>query len=214
MSSPIRLVLLNDYELVIAGLRRMLEPFSARVRVVETVVGGEAVDGPADIALFDTFGRTDTGVDRLRALVADDRIGHVVVFSTSMPTTVIDQLMDMGVSGCLSKSLSAVDLVRSLERIHGGEVVVATRSGTGSPNLTPRNSKLSYREAEVLALLSQGLRNRAIANALYVGEETVKSHLKSIYRKLGVSSRGEAIAAALRDPGFGAPQDHGGAAPD
>lgn len=80
------------------------------------------------------------------------------------------------------------------------------RSSGGPSDFSSPNLKLSYRESEVLALLSQGLRNRAIAKALYVGEETVKSHLKSIYRKLGVSSRGEAIAVAFREPSFAEPK--------
>ena len=87
-----------------------------------------------------------------------------------------------------------------------GEVTIAMRSSGGPSDFSSPNLKLSYRESEVLALLSQGLRNRAIAKALYVGEETVKSHLKSIYRKLGVSSRGEAIAVAFREPSFAEPK--------
>lgn len=79
------------------------------------------------------------------------------------------------------------------------------RGGSGPPGFAS-NLGLSYRESEVLALLSQGLRNQAIARALNVGDETVKSHLKSIYRKLGLSSRGEAIARALRDPSFAEPE--------
>lgn len=58
---------------------------------------------------------------------------------------------------------------------------------------------LTDREHDVLRLLAAGLRNRSIADELYIGSETVKSHLKSIYRKLGVSSRGEAAAMVLRD---------------
>lgn len=206
MTEPIKIAVLNDYELVVAGIRRMLEPYASRVRVVETVVGSAEVDHEVDIALYDTFGRADVGIDRLASMVASPRIGHVVIYTTSMPAETTQQLLDLGVSGCLSKSLSAIDLVRSLERVHRGEVTIAMRSSGGPSDFTSPDLKLSYRESEVLALLSQGLRNRAIAKALYVGEETVKSHLKSIYRKLGVSSRGEAIAVAFRDPSFAEPK--------
>ncbi len=206
MTEPIKIAILNDYELVVAGIRRMLEPHAGRVKVVETVVGSADVDHEVDIALYDTFGRADVGVDRISALVANPRIGHVVIYTTSMPADATRQLLELGVSGCLSKSLSAIDLVRSLERVHRGEVTIAMRSSGGPSDFSSPNLKLSYRESEVLALLSQGLRNRAIAKALYVGEETVKSHLKSIYRKLGVSSRGEAIAVAFREPSFSEPK--------
>lgn len=87
--------------------------------------------------------------------------------------------------------------------MHGNDRPTAT-SGTTNEADTATNPTakrpLSRREQEVLSLLSLGLRNRAIAEKLYVGEETVKSHLKNIYRKLGVSNRGEAIAAAFNDP--------------
>lgn len=208
MTTPIEIALLNDYELVVAGIRRMLEPYSSRVVVVETVVGSADVDQRADIALYDTFGRAQLGTDRIAQLVAAPNIGSVVVYTSSMPADTVESLLGMGVSGCLSKSLSAIDLVRSLERVHRGEITVAMRSSGGPSDFSSPNNKLSYRESEVLALLSQGLRNRAIAKALFVGEETVKSHLKSIYRKLGVSSRGEAIAVAFRDPNFAEPKPH------
>jgi DNA-binding NarL/FixJ family response regulator len=206
MTEPIKIAILNDYELVVAGIRRMLEPYGARVKVVETVVGSAEIDRDVDVALYDTFGRVDVGVNRLSSLVANPHVGHVVVYTTSMPAEATRQLLELGVSGCLSKSLSAIDLVRSLERVNRGEVTIAMRSSGGPSDFSSPDLKLSYRESEVLALLSQGLRNRAIAKALYVGEETVKSHLKSIYRKLGVSSRGEAIAVAFRDPSFAEPK--------
>lgn len=206
MSEPITIAILNDYELVVAGVRGMLEPYADRVRVVETVVGTSDVDRDVDIALYDTFGRVDVGKDRLTSLVANPHVGRVVIYTTSMPPEFIPELFDLGASACLSKSLPAPDLVRLLERVNEGEETVAMRNNGGSAHFVPADLKLSYRESEVLALLSQGLRNRAIAKSLYVGEETVKSHLKSIYRKLGVSTRGEAIAAAFRHPSFAEPK--------
>jgi len=210
MSTPIRLAVVNDYELVVAGVRRMLEPYDGRIRVVETVVGDDDVVHDVDVALYDTFGRADVGQERLRSLIESPRIGRVVIYTSSMPAETTRELIELGVSGCLSKSLSAIDLVRSVERVARGEITIAMRSNGGPSDFSSPDLKLSYRESEVLALLSQGLRNRAIAASLYVGEETVKSHLKSIYRKLGVSSRGEAIAVAFRNPGFAAPQRFAG----
>jgi DNA-binding NarL/FixJ family response regulator len=204
-TSPVRVVLVNDYELVVAGIRSMLEPYADRVCVVDTVVGSAELDQSADIALYDTFGRPDLGLDRIRALIAQPGAGHVVIYTSSLPPDTTYRLLDMGVAGCLSKSLTAVDLVRALERIQDGEVVVAMRNSGGSSDFPRADQGLSYRESEVLALLSQGLRNRAIATALYVGEETIKTHLKSVYRKLGVSNRGEAISLALRTPAYRQP---------
>src|SRR5437868_2349657 len=180
----------------------MLEPYADRVVVTEAVVGAAAIDRPCDVALYDTFGRTGLGLDRIVALIDDEKVGKVAVYTATMPADTTDRLLDLGVRGCLSKSLTSMELVRALEKIQSGEIVVTMRGSGGPSDFSLTGLNLSYRETEVLVLLSQGLRNRAIANALYVGEETVKSHLKSIYRKLGVSSRGEAIALALRDGNF------------
>ena len=201
-TSPVRIALLDDYELIVAGVQRMLEPFAERVKVVETLAGSATVDQPVDIALYDTFGRADLGVDCIAELVANPDVGNVVVYTSSMPPDRIDELVELGVSGCLSKALSSTDLVRCLENIHDGRLVIAMRATGGPADFMGMGLGLTYREAEVVALLSQGLRNRAIAGALFIGDETVKSHLKSVYRKMGVATRGEAISVALRGSNF------------
>lgn len=205
MPEPISIAILNDYRLAIAEVGRLLDPYVQRVHTVAVVTRSEPIGVDADIALYDTFGEVRLDAERISALVADPSVGGVAVYASSVATETVPHLLELGVTGCLAKSLSAIDLVRSLERIHRGEVTVAMRGGSGPPGFSS-NLGLSYRESEVLALLSQGLRNQAIAQALSVGDETVKSHLKSIYRKLGLSSRGEAIARALRDPSFAEPE--------
>ena len=206
MTEPIKIAILNDYELVVAGIRRMLEPHAGRVKVVETVVGSADVDHEVDIALYDTFGRADVGVDRISALVANPRIGHVVIYTTSMPADATRQLLELGVSGCLSKSLSAERLVDELELIATGEQRISSFEDLANPvvvaNAPGARWGLTYRESEVLALLCLGMRNKEIAATLYVGGETVKSHLASIFRKMKVASRAEAISTAVRTGGF------------
>ncbi len=205
MAEPISIAILNDYRLAVAEAGRRLHPYAERVRTVAVATGSEPIGVAVDIAVYDTFGKVRLDVARISELVADSSVGRVAVYASSLAANTVPRLLDVGVAGCLAKSLSPVDLVRSLERVHRGEVTVAMRGGSGPPGFAS-NLGLSYRESEVLALLSQGLRNQAIARALNVGDETVKSHLKSIYRKLGLSSRGEAIARALRDPSFAEPE--------
>jgi DNA-binding NarL/FixJ family response regulator len=114
-----------------------------------------------------------------------------------------------GGRGYMLKKVSPEEIVRVLQAVREGEVVVdpalggrialraaAARGGSDWPGarlgLTPR-------EGEVLAHLIKGLDNRAIAAALYISEDTVKSHVKAIFRKLGVRDRAQAIAVALRE---------------
>jgi DNA-binding NarL/FixJ family response regulator len=108
--------------------------------------------------------------------------------------------------------LTSAQLADHLVRVHEGEVVVdpamATRiamraAHLGGGRIWPGSQLgLSQRESEVLSLLVDGLSNRMIATQLVVGEETVKTHLRSIYRKLGVNDRAQAIAAAIRQGMF------------
>ncbi len=119
------------------------------------------------------------------------------------------QALRAGAAGYLLKQVDAPDLVRHLERVVAGEVVVdpalAGRVARSAARLEAgefwpgAHLGLTQRESEVLALIVAGLSNRAIAAKLVVGEETVKSHARGIYRKLEVTDRAGAVAVALRE---------------
>jgi DNA-binding NarL/FixJ family response regulator len=207
--SPIRVAVLNDYELVVMGVGSMLGAFPDRVEVVEFDLVDEIPQRQVDVALFDTYGRTDRGEERIRKLVADPRVGAVVVYTHSLPPAEVSHLLELGVRGCLSKSLTAAELVGDIEGVALGEQRVSSFPDQLPDDVTPPNPGeewgLSYRESEVLALLTEGLRNKDIAAALFIGTETVKSHLASIFDKMRVSSRSEAVAVALRAGAFAQP---------
>ena len=158
----------------------------------------------ADVVLLDSPMQGSSGLD----LLAEKPPVPVVVFADDADERRLFEALRRGASGYLLKSLSAAQLVDHLARARTGEVVVdpalasrvALRSvydGTGEA-WPGRQLGLSQRESEVLALLADGLSNRLIASELIVGEETVKTHLRNIYRKLGVTDRAQAIAIAIR----------------
>jgi DNA-binding NarL/FixJ family response regulator len=198
---PVRVALANDYEIVVAGLSAMLAPYADRVRVDDVFVGRiePRREREIDVLLFDTYGRNELGFDALGGLVDDPSVHHVAVFTWEAREPLVDRALEAGVTGWLSKAMSAADLVDSLERVARGERVIvrnaarAPRTGGAWPG---RTAALTERESEVLGLLAKGLRNADIAQAMFLSPETVKFHLRHLYRKLGVSSRGEAIAFA------------------
>ncbi len=198
----IRVALVNDYELVVRGIERMLQPFQDRVRVVELDVR----DNPrqsVDIALFDTYGHAHLGLGRVASLIRDPHVKYVAMYTWAVSPDQIDQIKAAGVQGVLAKSMSADALVSALLQIASGHAFFSAGFRRAKTQCWPGSDfGLTARESEVAALLAEGLRNKEISAALWVSENTVKTHLKSIFQKAGVTSRGEAIVRLTRDPGF------------
>jgi DNA-binding NarL/FixJ family response regulator len=202
----IRVALVNDHEIVVRGLAGMLAPYADRLQVVELTTS-RGVKQPVDIALFDTYGRPGLGLVKLAGLVADPDAQHVAVFTAAASGALAQRALEVGATGFLPKSLTAAQLVECLVRVGRGETVVIsepvprTRRQVGV-SWPGQGSGLTERESELLALVALGLRNDEIAQALFVSGNTVKSHLKSVFRKLEVRNRTEAIAAVAADPSF------------
>lgn len=187
--TPLRVALVNDFEVVARGLESMLRPHSDRIQVVEVEVGGPPTV-PCDIALLDTFGGRRQALERARLIVEQGIARFVVLYTWDAHEEFLDAAREVGVAGVLLKSSSARELVEGLERIATGEPI-GLHDGHGINNLTPR-------EREVLAMLGLGLSNREIATALYLGVETVRTYVRRIYQKLGVSNRTQAALQVQR----------------
>ena len=186
------MALVNDYQIIVDGLREMLRPFSGRVSVVETV-RGDTPDGPADIALFDTFAGRRHALGRVREMLADGDIAKVVLYTWDAPAAFLDDVTALQVDGVIMKSETGERLVEALERIHRGE---PTDLDPGADPTPP--TVLTEREREVLALIARGAPNREIARELYLSIDTVKTHVRNVFRKLDVPNRTLAALAADR----------------
>ena len=214
MAAPVRVVLVDDHEMILAGLQAMLSGFTGRVRVV-----GQASD-PAeatrlvtslrpDIVLLDVRLGPHSGLDLCRSLCERAEKSRVVFLSVYDDEQYVFEALRAGAAGYLLKRVDGLELVRRLEEVAGGETVVdptlAGRMAASVARLNRgefwpgANRGLTQRESEVLSLLVSGLSNKAIAARLVLSEETVKSHLRALYRKLEVTDRSAAIAVALRE---------------
>ena len=194
---PVRIAIVNDYEIVVAGVAAMLSPFADRVHIVE-LDAGEPVVSDVDVALYDTFGQVQGADIDLDALVRHGRT-KVAVFSWNLQPELVERAMDRGAHGYLSKALTAEEIVEGLEAIHRGEVVRATRpldegdeEDTG--DWPGRGLGLTQRESEVLALITQGFTNQEIADRAYISINSVKTYVRTAYRKIGVSRRAQAVS--------------------
>ena len=125
-------------------------------------------------------------------LVENPRARRVVVYTWNFHPDLVEQRPPQGVHGYLSKTLPARDLVAALEAVHAGEIVVSeapararTRHGLDWPG---RGEGLTDRESEILALITQGMSNAEVAALTYLSPNTVKSYIRTLYRKIGVAA--------------------------
>lgn len=210
LAAPVICVaLVNDYEVVVRGLAHMFAGYGDRVRVVELDVNttpGQQVD----ITLYDTFASPVYGDEQLAQIIANPRSGRVVIYSWDLLPGLIEGGLPVGVSGFVPKSATSSDLVTALVRVHAGEDVIIEPAPTPAgpqpsedsaevrPPWPGHDVGLSHREAEVLALIAQGLSNQDIADQCYLSPNTIKSYIRSAYRRIGVDTRSQAVIWALR----------------
>lgn len=191
----IRLALVDDYELVLTGLAHMFDQYRERLVVAEIDITEGVVD-QVDIALYDTFAQPEADHDDLDVLVTNPHVRRVAVYTWNFHDELIESAMNKGASGYLSKTLTAMELVHALEAIHAGETVISPAPKQRSPtglDWPGRCEGLTDREAEVLALITQGKSNAEIAQLTFLSMNSIKTYIRSTYRKIGVSSRTQAV---------------------
>lgn len=191
---PVRLALSNDYEVVLRGLAAMLAVHSDRVQVVE-ITGATRMATDVDVILFDTFGRMPADDEKLTQIVAANDAAVVVYSWHTYPE---EAGLARGAAGYLHKGLSAEELVDAIVAIHEHRPVAARRPAEETMAAWPgQEHGLSARESEVIAFLAQGMTNDEIAQRSYLSVNTVKTYLRTAYRKIGAQRRSQAVAWAL-----------------
>ena len=206
---PITVTLVDDYDVVLIGLAHMFDRYRDRIVVSEINANADLQDD-IDIVMYDSFAQPESDHDEIQALVENPLAEKVVVYTWNFQPELIENALAQGVTGYLSKTLAARDLVAALEAVHAGETVVSTPPKRASSNSgldwPGRNEGITDRESEILALITQGKSNADVAMLTYLSPNTVKSYIRSIYRKIEVSSRTQAVLWGL-DHGF-APDHH------
>jgi NarL family two-component system response regulator LiaR len=193
VNAVIRLAIVDDYAVVIAGVAAFLA--DERIDVVETGASLPVVTD-VDIVLYDTFGQIQgDGLD-LEDFVRDSG-AKVVIYSWNLQPDLVERAVAGGASGYLSKVLTGPEIIAALERIMNGEIVILAgdheTSVGGVGDWPGRSAGLSPREAEVIALITQGLSNQEIADRAYLSINSVKTYIRSAYRKIGVQRRTQAV---------------------
>ena len=193
---PVRVALVDDHAIVVRGLAAMLADHADRVQVVELDSLRDPPDD-VDVVLKDAFGM----VDDLREFVVATT-APVVVFAFATDPGVVRAALDLGVAGYVFKGVSEETLVTALERVRRGEQVIELDSAAAREQVMGdwpgRRHGLSDREAEILTLICRGMSNNQIAQQLYLSINSVKTYIRTAYRKIGAESRSQAVIWGLR----------------
>lgn len=193
------MAIVDDYAVVVAGVASFLA--DERITVIETGAS-RSVISDVDVVLYDTFAQVQgRGLD-LEDYVRDSG-AKVVVYSWNLEPGMVRQAVAAGACGYLSKVLTGPQVVAALERVVAGEIVILPgdheTSADAEGDWPGRPAGLSPREAEMLALICQGLSNREIAERAFLTLNTVKTYVRSAYRKIGVPTRSQAVIWGLRN---------------
>jgi DNA-binding NarL/FixJ family response regulator len=202
----IRIVIADDHAVVRAGLAQLLGTFPDVELVGTAADGAEAVALSAerrpDVVLMDLEMPVLDGIAATARIRAAQPEVAVVVLTSFSDRERILRALDAGAAGYLLKDAEPDELGRAIHAAARGEApldpraaraLLSSRAATGAP------APLSEREREVLAMVAEGLPNKVIARRLSISEKTVKAHLTSVFRQIGVTDRTQAALWAQRN---------------
>ena len=199
-SAPIRILIVDDHPVVLAGLVSMLGTQSG-IEVVGAAQSGEdalniLARTPTDLVLLDLRMPGMSGIDTLQAFRRAKISARTIVLTSFETDENIYGAVQAGAQGYLLKDTPQASMVEAIRTVHSGRRYLP-------PNIAARlaermmRTNLTYRELEVLNMLSRGLTNKEIGTVLQISGNTVRNHVNSIIEKLEVSDRTEAATTAI-----------------
>jgi DNA-binding NarL/FixJ family response regulator len=199
--NPIRLLIVDDHPAFRAGLAALCESEPDMTVVAEAGDGSEALSvfrrEKPDIVLMDVRLPGLSGVETILAIRAEFPEARVIVITTYDCDEDLYRAIQSGAQSYLLKDMSKGEIIGNIRAVHSGQHQLAPHLAEQLAKRMKRKD-LSQREMEVLQFLVKGRSNKEIAAALFLSEETVKIHLKTLYAKLAVQDRTEAAISAIR----------------
>lgn len=203
----IRVLLVDDHPIVLQGLQHLFD------RQADFEVVASCPDAPAaltvlraqrpDVLVLDLRMPGMSGLDLLRTLAAENLACRVVLLTAAVTPEQVQEAMKLGAAGLVLKESPPEALLECVRRVHQGEQWIDRETVTSAAHTLDRDvaakdpaHPLTPREIEIVRMVAQGLRNRAISERLAISEGTVKVHLHNIYEKFGVDGRLELLLAA------------------
>lgn len=212
----IKILLVDDHNLVREGFAKMLELEEDFIVVGQAASADEALikarELKPDIILMDIKLQGINGIEATRMIKAELSDTEVIILSMYDEEEYVRESVKAGATGYVLKDISQEELIRNIKVVHhGGSYIQPSLArkvlqdlasmGKSKSHTSAREStirELSDREVEVLQHVADGKSNKEVAAALTISEKTVKAHLRSIFRKLEVGDRAQAVATAMR----------------
>lgn len=208
-NEPIRVMLVDDHDMVRRGLAAFLQIKPDLQLVGEARDGAEAVKLCAqlkpDVILMDLIMPEMDGATATKEIKESWPEVNIIALTSFQEKNLVREVLEAGAIGYLLKNVTVDELAAAVRSANAGQTTLAPEAVQALLQAAPEEQnpkshfQLTDREMEVLTLLVEGLNNREIAERLYVSRATAKAHVSHILRKLDVSNRAEAVALALRD---------------
>lgn len=212
MSNAIKVLLVDDHDIVRIGVRSFLCSFDDIEVVGEAANGQEAVDMTAgvspDIILMDMLMPVMDGIQAIREIRDRKLPGRIIALTSFATDDKLFPAIKAGAMGYMLKDSTPDELLDAIRRVHRGEPSLAPDiarkvlfelSQPGEDAETPTPDPLTPRELDTLKLVAKGKSNKVIAEEMFVSEATVRTHMTSILSKLHLANRVEATLYALRE---------------
>jgi len=212
-SSPIRILIVDDHLVVRAGLHMLIDNHPGMTVVAMASNRAEAMELAAstspNLILLDLDLGGENAINFIAQLRETTPSARILVLTGVRDTDAHRQAVQLGAMGVVLKEHAPDVLIKAIEKVHAGEIwldrptlgrILREMSHRDEKEIDPEVAKigsLTQREREVVALIAEGLKNKQIAQRLFISETTVTHHLSSIYSKLGVSDRLELVIYAF-----------------
>lgn len=210
---PIRLMIVDDHKLMREGLKMILSEAKDIIVVAEAADGEDAIkkarNHNPDVILLDIIMPKIDGIETLRRMKDFGIGGKIIILSGQVGKKHILDSIKLGASGYITKDSDISRLISVIRDVHNGYTYLEPKLGNLlKQHIEDHNvddidvdkiESLSKREYEILVLVAKGYSNKQIANELYISEKTVKNHITSMFKKLEVDDRVQAVIFAYKN---------------
>ncbi len=200
-TKSIRVLVVDDHPMLRHGIASLLQSEPDLILAGEAATGGDAIERfralRPDVTLMDLQLPDMEGTEAIRRIREEFPLARVIVLTTYSGDVQVLRALKSGAAGYLLKSALRSDLLDAIRTVHAGgrklppDIAMKIAEHAG-------DDVLSGREVEILRLVATGRTNKQIADKLLIAEETVKTHVKNVLSKLGVTDRTQAVTTALK----------------